>query len=223
MELVDERASARQDPSKDQSLIWRFGRPITARLKGDRRRQVEEDGAEVDTIIGSDPPLHREDWHRLKGWYQAAVNHTPPPALVTLERITSERVNLYSYITPLGENIPISVEPFLVDDSVPTEEEIDWAVPRLRNNGSGVPSGMRAEHLKWWLAVARNNEREEAVVEQEFRRKGGQQQYPKGRGGGEGPEDSTEKTPTEASNWERVVDLVQTAFREGRLAEESMW
>ena len=82
---------------------------------------------------------------------------------------------------------------------------------------------MRAEHLKWWLAVARNNEREEAVVEQETRRKGGQQQYPKGRVGGERTEESTEKTPTEASNWERVVDLVQTAFREGRLAEESMW
>ena len=27
--------------------------------------------------------------------------------------------------------------------------------------------------------------------------------------------------PTEASNWEIVVDLVQTAFREGRLAEEA--
>ena len=25
----------------------------------------------------------------------------------------------------------------------------------------------------------------------------------------------------EASNWERVVDMVQTAFREGRLAEEA--
>ena len=140
----------------------------------------------MDTILGSDPPLHREDWHRLKGWYQAAVNHTPPPALVTLERITSERVNLYSYITPLGENIPISVEPFLVDDSVPTEEEIDWAVPRLRNNGSGGPSGMRAEHLKWWLAVARNNEREEAVVEQESRRKGDNSSTQKDWGGARG-------------------------------------
>ena len=29
--------------------------------------------------------------------------------------------------------------------------------------------------------------------------------------------------PAEASNWERVVDLVQTAFGEGRLAEENMW
>ena len=29
--------------------------------------------------------------------------------------------------------------------------------------------------------------------------------------------------PTEAANWEIVVDLVQTAFREGGLAEEATW
>ena len=33
----------------------------------------------------------------------------------------------------------------------------------------------------------------------------------------------TESTePTEAANWEMVVDLVHTAFQEGRLAEEAM-
>ena len=42
------------------------------------------------------------------------------------------------------------------------------------------------------------------------------------RTGRKGTEDSREKTPTEASNWERVAELVQTAFREGRLDEESM-
>ena len=35
-----------------------------------------------------------------------------------------ERVALYSYVTPLGENIPISVKPFPVDDSVPEEDHI---------------------------------------------------------------------------------------------------
>ena len=44
---------------------------------------------------------------------------------------------LYSYVTPPGANIPISVEPFLVDDPVPTEEKIEWAVKRLRNHVSG--------------------------------------------------------------------------------------
>ena len=29
--------------------------------------------------------------------------------------------------------------------------------------------------------------------------------------------------PTEVSNWEIVVDLIQTTFREERLEEEKMW
>ena len=96
------------------------GRAIVASLKGDRRRRAEEAGTEVETLLGSDPPPQREAWHRLKGWYRAAVDRDPPPARVTLERIMAERVELYSYVPPLGANIPISVEPFPVDDSVPT-------------------------------------------------------------------------------------------------------
>ena len=31
------------------------------------------------------------------------------------------------------------------------------------------------------------------------------------------------REPTEADNWEMVVDLIQTAFQEGKLAEEATW
>ena len=41
--------------------------------------------------------------------------------------------------------------------------------------------------------------------------------------GKEGTEESREKTPAETSNWDRVVDLIQTASGEGRLAEEYTW
>ena len=74
----------------------------------------------MEALLGSDPPLHREAWHRIKGWYKDAVDCALPPAWVTLERITAERVELYSYVPPPGMNIPISVQPFPVDDSVPT-------------------------------------------------------------------------------------------------------
>ena len=79
-----------------------MGCTIAEILKGDRRRRIEEAGAEVETLLGLDPPLHREAWHRIKGWYQAAVDRDPPPAWVNLKRITSERVDLYSYVPPLG-------------------------------------------------------------------------------------------------------------------------
>ena len=101
-----------------------MGRAIKASLQDDRRRRAEEAGAEVEELMGLDPPLHREAWHRIKEWYKATVDWAPPPAQVNLERITAERVDLYSYVPPQGTNIPISVELLLVDDLVPTEDKI---------------------------------------------------------------------------------------------------
>ena len=77
----------------------------------------------------------------------------------------SERVNFYSYVPPPGENISVSIETFLVDDLVTTEDEDEWAVKQLSNHPSWGPSGMRAEHTKRWLAEAKNKESEEAVSE----------------------------------------------------------
>ena len=62
---------------------------------------------------------------------------------------------------------------------------------------------MKAEHLKGWLSASKRRKRE---AEEE----------------GEGTADGEERGPTEP-NWERLVDLVHTAFREGRLAEEATW
>ena len=106
-------------------------------------------------MLGSDPLLHREDWHRMKMFYWCVVNHAPPPARVTIERITVDRVDLYSYVPPPGDNIHVSIYLLPVDDLVPMEDKIEWAVKRLQNQCSGGPSGMRAEHINGWLAEAR--------------------------------------------------------------------
>ena len=60
-----------------------------------------------------------------KGWYKAVVDPVPPPAWVNLERITAERVYLYSYVLPPGTNISIYVQPIPVEYSVPTEDKIE--------------------------------------------------------------------------------------------------
>ena len=52
----------------------------------------------------------------MKGWYMAVVDRASPLAWVTLKWITSERVDLYRHVPPPGENIPVSVEPFPVED-----------------------------------------------------------------------------------------------------------
>ena len=113
---------------KYQTIIRRIGRAVRASLTTDSRRRSEEAGAEVEALLGADTPLHRGTWHRIKGWYKAEVEHVPPPYQVTLEQIMEERVELYSYVPSLGKNIPISVQPFPVDDSDLTEDEIEWAV-----------------------------------------------------------------------------------------------
>ena len=88
----------------------------------------------MEALLGPDPTLHQEACHWIKGWYWAAIDRSPPPPWVTLEQITAERVELYSYVPPPGANIPISVDPFLVDNWVPTEDEIYRAVKGLRNH-----------------------------------------------------------------------------------------
>ena len=122
--LVDERVSARRDIAKYQALIRRLGHAIRASLRTDRKRWAEEAGAEVEALLGSNPPLDREAWHRIKGWYKATVDRAPLPARVTLERIMAEREELYSYVPLPGTKIPISMQPFPVDDLVPMEYNI---------------------------------------------------------------------------------------------------
>ena len=146
--LVDKKVSALRDPAKGQAIKRRLGRAIKASLAADRRRRADDAGTEVEALVGADPPLIQEAWHKIQGWYKAAVDRDPPPARVMLKRIMAERVALDSYVPPPGENIPVHIEPLLVDDSVPEEEDIEWVVNCLRNNRSGGPSMMRADHVK---------------------------------------------------------------------------
>ena len=99
-------------------------------------------------------------WQRLKGWYNAAFDRAPPPSRATIERITAERADLYIYVPSPGNNIPISVQPASVDDSVLTEDNIEEAVKHLRRNKSGGASEMRSENLKGWLAELKRRKRE---------------------------------------------------------------
>ena len=158
-------------------------------MKGDRKRRVEEAATAVESMLQEDPPNARGAWRRMKGWYKAAANRGPPPAQTTLERITAEQTELYRRVPPPGENIPMTVDPTHIDDSVPTEDEVEEAVKKLRRNRSGGPSGIRAEHIKGWLAVARS--------------------------GGMAEERGETKTTTEEEGedlWGKLVELTQTAF-----------
>ena len=99
-----------------------------------------------------------------------------------------------------GDNIPVTVKPSEIDDSVPTEDEITEAVKKLRRNRSGGLSRIRAEHLKGWIAAAKRGYLAE-----------------------EKGEVKTEAEEECGELWGKVVEITQTAFREGKLAEEATW
>ena len=128
---------------------------------------TEGAGGVLEKLRGVNPPLYKEAWHRMNGWYKDLVNRTPPPAWITPKRIILERFNLYHHTHPQEENIPLCIGLYQVEESVPTEDNIEWAVWRLRNNFSRVPSGMRAEHLKGCLEEAIKAEAGEAKVLEE--------------------------------------------------------
>ena len=92
--LVNERVSARREPRKGQAFKRKLQRAVNASLAADQKRRSDEAGAEVEALVKADPPLIQEVWYRIQGRYKAAVNRAPPPARVTLERITAKRVAL---------------------------------------------------------------------------------------------------------------------------------
>ena len=51
--------------------------------------------------------------------------------------------------------MPVTIEPALIDNSLPTEDEIAATVQKLRRNRSGGPLRICAEHIKGWLAAAK--------------------------------------------------------------------
>ena len=73
---------------------------------------------------------------------------------MSITAMTAERVELYRPVPPLGQPIPVGVQPFPVEDSISDEEEIAWELCRLCLNLSGGLSEFRAEHLRQWMIDA---------------------------------------------------------------------
>ena len=71
---------------------------------------------------------------------------------------------------------------------------------------------MRAEHVKLWIAAAQKSEKDRDTA-------GGEEAATTTA---EGRPDTT-AAQEGAENWTRVVDLIQAAFQEGKLAEEATW
>ncbi len=106
-----------------------------------------------------------EAWHHLKGWYRLAEDRAPKPCQETLATQTQERIDFFAARNPPGEMLLFHVDPAPVPDAAPTDSELRMVVGRLRNGRAAGATGMKAEHLKEWLADITLEERVEGGVE----------------------------------------------------------
>ena len=133
----------------------------------------------------------------------------------------AERFALHRHIPPPGENISIYVDPLPLDELVPMEDDIKWEVRKLRDNGSSSPSGIRAEHLQQWLWEAQKVQVDIAsmtgsglITEMDMKTLKEVNTYMEM----EMDMEMATMGPLALYHWKRVVVLMQTDCREGRLA-----
>jgi hypothetical protein len=117
------------------------------------------------------------------------------PCFHTMERQTSERVDLYARGGSPGYPLPINIERIEINDDVPLDGEIWLAAGELSNGQAAGTSGMRAEHIKEWL---RGIKREED---------------PAGQGG----------VPSDGDNWRLFLRLIQAAWTNGIVPHQLLW
>ena len=89
-----------------------------------------------------------ETWRCLKGWYTTEFDRAPKLCYDSMKNQTKERVDLYQNVAPPGDPIPINVEPFDIEDSVPEDAELREVVTYFRNGRAGGSGGIKAEHIK---------------------------------------------------------------------------
>ena len=147
--LVDKRTALRREDNLPQAAARVLGRAIKASLKEDRKKRAEKAATEVEGYLAAGEL--QEAWRTLKGWYRLAEDRAPKPCYQTLAKQTKERVELYAKREPPGDDIPVNVDPFEVEDDTPTDLEIRACVRLLSSGRASGASGMRAEDIKQWL------------------------------------------------------------------------
>jgi len=76
----------------------------------------------------------------------------------------SGAVALYGKVEPPGGPIQINVEPFTINDDMPTDAGVRIVVKSMRNGCAGGALGIKAEHTKQWLHNAVQEEEKSTEV-----------------------------------------------------------
>jgi hypothetical protein len=147
--LIAHRAMLRRTGRLCQAGGRRMHRQISALLRRDRAARTEWVGTliESELMVGN----VQEAFRHLKGWYRAMSETQAKPCYHTMERQTSEGVNLYTRRLSPGDPLPINVARIKINNNTPLDVEIRTVISKLSNGHAPGASGMRAEHVKEWL------------------------------------------------------------------------
>ena len=136
---------------------------IKAIIQEDQNQREADVGYTIESVLTSNMPLIQEAWICMRGWYKDTLDRPPPPTRVAISTMTAESVDLYQNVLPSGQPIPMGVQPFPMENSIPEDKESAWAVHRFCRKYLGSPLEMRAEHLRQWLIPATRGDTPDAT------------------------------------------------------------
>lgn len=103
-------------------------------------------------------------WGWCKRWYREASFRALRPSPQDLDEIFTSFDERYRADGVVREPFPTHVQPFDIDDSIPSEAEISQALGRVRTRKAGGHLGMKAEHIKAWNRDIDRLRRENQVI-----------------------------------------------------------
>ncbi len=159
--VVDYRAMLRRKGMLSQAAACNLGQKIKACLKADHLKRAATTASNVEGCLAAGEYI--QAWCHLKGWYRLAEDRAPKPCPETLAKQTDKRIQLYTAVPPPGWAMRLNVDPSNVPDAAPLDSELRAVIGNLRNGRAAGAMGMKAKHLKEWLADMKREEAEDGV------------------------------------------------------------
>jgi hypothetical protein len=120
--LIDLWAALRQAGQLNQHRSCVIGRQIKAVLASNCKQCAATVGDKMEGLMAAGDL--KEAWCCLKGWYSMVEDRAPKASHDTLVHQTEERIALYASVQPTGEMLPINMQPFDINDNVPSNSKI---------------------------------------------------------------------------------------------------
>ena len=89
----------------------------------DRQKRVQDAGVSNESLM--DTGKFQEAWVSISWWYRQARGVHAPTTLEALDKVTTERAEIYSCRPPEVLRVQILVRKSDISDGIPTEAEVE--------------------------------------------------------------------------------------------------